>query len=223
MKNQLRNISFCLLCFFTFRPAAWSQWYGSIDSMRVVPANPGTQDDVEILLFGSFPSGDCEMTDSSLAVAGQDILIEARHCTGMLTVICYATDTFHVGQLGAGNYTVSATMFSGFGIPCDSFIVAAQDTLTFNVTGSNASQSGLEYFTDISVSGTSEEVTVMHNNQNVNFRMYITDLTGKTLTEFEVNENPERIPVNLCPGFYVWRARDENGNSASGKFLITEN
>ena len=88
---------------------------GMITGMTVVPANPTEGDDIEIHVDLQFSSGDCQVDDQGLGTNGNSITAYAHHCVGMLTVICETTDTFELGQLGAGGYTFNMSLSSGFG------------------------------------------------------------------------------------------------------------
>jgi hypothetical protein len=125
----------CLL--FAF---GWSVSFGfgqsTIQGFTISPANPTNEDTIYVYADFAFPSGDCEQDFQSHQLNGTTIQAASHYCLGMLTVICYATDTFKIDPLPAGNYDFVLTLTSGGGpVPCTPGIAVDDiDTLSFTVT-----------------------------------------------------------------------------------------
>ncbi len=77
-----------------------------IDSLKIIPANPASNDVVKIMCHSTHFNKLCRMTDSSVVVNDTIINISATHEIGVTDILCYSTDTIPVGILNAGNYTL---------------------------------------------------------------------------------------------------------------------
>jgi len=111
---------------------------GSIISLTVFPTYPTETDTVYIYASLSFASSSCPLDVKSHSILGNNIVASTQHCLGMLTAICYNTDTFKINPLSTGTYTFDLTLSSGFGgPPCTSGIIPDDyDTITFNISTS---------------------------------------------------------------------------------------
>ena len=109
---------------------------GSIISLTVFPTYPTETDTVYIYASLSFASSSCPLDVKSHSILGNNIVASTQHCLGMLTAICYNTDTFKINPLSTGTYTFDLTLSSGFGgPPCTPGIVPNDyDTITFYVS-----------------------------------------------------------------------------------------
>lgn len=76
-----------------------------IGSVSIYPANPTPEDSVKVIAGVLLPSGSCWL-ENHYSNIYQDTLIDVwgTFNSGMLTVICYDTDTFSLGRLEAGTY-----------------------------------------------------------------------------------------------------------------------
>jgi hypothetical protein len=101
-----------------------AQW---IDQFYIMPSNPTTGDDISLFYSASFPSTGCNLISYDLSIAANNIICNAYHEQGMLTVICNSNQTFQIGMLNEGSYLLVLNLF----IPGNS----ASATLNFNVTG----------------------------------------------------------------------------------------
>ena len=113
---------------------------GSIISFTIFPTYPTETDTVYIYADLMFSSSDCDCLTKIDYLSGNSITASTQHCLGMLTAICYNTDTFKINPLSTGTYTFDLTLSSGFGgPPCTSGIVPDDyDTITFYVSSSPA-------------------------------------------------------------------------------------
>ena len=115
---------------------------GSIISLTVSPTYPTETDTVYIYASLSFASSSCPLDVKSHSILGNNIVASTQHCLGMLSAICYNTDTFKINPLSTGTYTFDLTLSSGFGgSPCTPGIVPNDyDTITFYVSPLNSGQ-----------------------------------------------------------------------------------
>ena len=75
-----------------------------IDSLKIIPSNPTTNDSVKVVCYSKFSSGFCALTNDSMDVIGGTFHVYASHNTGTLSFICFSIDTFVVGNLDSGFY-----------------------------------------------------------------------------------------------------------------------
>ena len=109
---------------------------GSIISLNVSPTYPIETDTVYIYAELAFGYSSCPLNVKSYGISGNNIVASTQHCLGMLSAICYNTDTFKINPLSTGTYTFDLTLSSGFGgSPCTAGIVPDDyDTIRFYVS-----------------------------------------------------------------------------------------
>jgi hypothetical protein len=130
--HAMKHITFTAL-FLISVFAANAQW---IDNISIIPANPTVNDNVIFSADVSFPTGSCDISSQTASINGNSIYLSSLHCVGMLTFICSDNDTFHLGQLPAGTYTVYFQLDMGsLPDPCTPGInPGPNDSLTFTVS-----------------------------------------------------------------------------------------
>jgi hypothetical protein len=129
---MIRMIAITGLSFFQFNAEAQF-----IQNIRVEPQQPVVGDTVRILADALFQAGDCVEKSLLLNQSGSfRFEASALHCLGLLTVICYDTDTFELGSLPAGIYRFVYDVNTGFGsFPCTPGIVpGSSDSIDFTVS-----------------------------------------------------------------------------------------
>jgi len=99
----------------------------NIDNCHVLPATPTVQDYIYIVYDAHFPSSSCALNEWDLTGNGYILNLSTLHEQGMLSVICYSSETIPVGNLAAGNYTLNLTV----SIPGSS----ASTVINFTVSG----------------------------------------------------------------------------------------
>lgn len=99
-----------------------------IDSLKIIPTNPTTNDVVKLVAYATFSSGGCVLTGHNVQVTGNNIRVNLVYTVGMATYICHSTDTLTLGSFAAGNYTAIAMLSVGstIGVP-------VLDTINFTV------------------------------------------------------------------------------------------
>ena len=118
----------------------FGQIQGSIISLTISPTYPTNTDTVSVYAELAFTSSSCPLDMKSYSISGNNIVASTQHCLGMLSAICYNTDTFKINPLSTGTYTFDLTLSSGFGgPPCTAGIVPNDyDTITFYVSPSTS-------------------------------------------------------------------------------------
>ncbi|MBW8051820.1 MAG: T9SS type A sorting domain-containing protein, partial [Cytophagales bacterium] len=79
---------------------------GTIDSLKIIPSNPTTNDSIKIISFTLFPYGACTLKNSSFNINNKEIVINATHFEGGWPAICNSVDTITIGKLDTGAYTL---------------------------------------------------------------------------------------------------------------------
>jgi hypothetical protein len=102
MKTHQRTLATLLLAFFL--TGNLKAQIPAIDSLKIIPANPTTNDSVKLISYSTFPSGGCPLTSSSVNISGATITVHVSHTLGGATVLCKSTDTLAIGKLSAGAY-----------------------------------------------------------------------------------------------------------------------
>jgi hypothetical protein len=170
----------------------------SINSLQIFPVNPTTNDSVIFIGDVTFSSGTCNSKVLNHSLNSNMIYTNAIHCVGPLTYICYDSDTFNLGLLSQGNYTLYYQVDVGNApSPCTPGIVAGPiDSIQFSVNLA----SGVDQLN-------SKEISVGPNPANsfldLNFKkagnisktISVFSLDGRLLKEIVTNQNFERVDV----------------------------
>lgn len=94
-----------------------------VDSLKIIPENPMSDDEVKLIAFTAHTSGDCFLKNYYIHRWGNQFNIDAEYELGDLAVICHSEDTIPIGILPAGDYL----LFYG-----------NSDTLFFRVNGDSS-------------------------------------------------------------------------------------
>lgn len=128
MKIKLFLVLFCTANLFNAQS-------GFINSIEIIPASPTAGDSVKLVGHFTFSNGGCAKQSFVASIFGTAVMAEAIHCLGMLTIICYESDTIDLGLLAAGVYSVDLSLYTGFGLtPCTTATLAAADSRSFTVS-----------------------------------------------------------------------------------------
>lgn len=105
MKTHLCISRFFAILFLLIANISLAQ-LGHIDSLKILPTVPVDYDSIKVQSYSTFSSGGCEIYKSRITYSEHNIIIEAYHRVGMLTVICHSNDMINIGKLNVGNYTI---------------------------------------------------------------------------------------------------------------------
>lgn len=200
---------------------------GQIISITTNPTNPTTNDFVEVYVELMFTSGGCDVDSQGHNTLGFTTTASARHCVGMLAVICDVTDTFDLGYLQAGNHTFNFTLSSGSGGPgCSPGIVPDDtDNLSFTVTQALGIEDPANNTKVTFYPNPMNDFAIIKINGDVkyeNLSLEILDASGRVaITQESISSNELFIEnKNLESGIYFYRLL-ENGNLiAVNKFVV---
>lgn len=84
--------------------------FAYIDSLIVFPPLITEDDSVFLVSHSTFPSSPCNLTNHLLTSGAGHLYSEAWHTSGSLGTICHTTDTFALGKLSPGSYTITHTI-----------------------------------------------------------------------------------------------------------------
>lgn len=222
----MRKIIFTLLftCCMSF---IYSQT-ASILQIRMSPVNPTENDTVYFYVDAAFSSSDCHLGSSGLSGVGNQFTASATHCLGFLTAICYATDTFELLPMSAGNYVFNMELSTGASIgpmPCTPGI--APDT-TAIVNFSVGPITGIE-----TVEKTNDLFKIYPNPSNGQFTIQLKDIGERSSNHIriacadsrlvrEFNMITEKKQVNLSKGVYFLQLKNDQMMLTTKKLIVTD-
>jgi hypothetical protein len=128
--NVMRKIyllSLILLGLFLFVSKAEAQ-IPAIDSLKIIPHDPTTNDSVKVICYATFPSGPCNLIYHNINIQSHGIGLLLQYDVGAATYICSGIDTITLGKLNSGNYEMIAALNI---IPLSS--ISDYDTVYFSV------------------------------------------------------------------------------------------
>jgi hypothetical protein len=82
----------------------------AIDSVKLIPANPNSNDVLKVVVFTTFPSGSCSLNSSEAEQIGNDIYLGLDYTVGMAAYICHSVDTIEIDNPGAGTYQLTTIL-----------------------------------------------------------------------------------------------------------------
>lgn len=88
---------------------AFGQTQG-IDSLKIIPENPTSTDEIKVICYATFLTGGCDMVNHSVTFQGNLIILNLEHEPGMLTYICQTVDTVSLGNLSPGDYQLHTNL-----------------------------------------------------------------------------------------------------------------
>lgn len=200
---------------------------GQIQSFVVSPSAPTTADDVKIYATVMFTTGGCAVANQGSGTTGSVSTGYALHCLGMLSMICYATDTFDLGFLPVGPHVFKFTLSSGMGgPPCSpGFAPDDNDSVNFTVL----SPTGISSIADnrlVSISPnpmhTSSIIKIDAALKLNNAQLKIVDVQGKTIRFIEAIETNEILleKDKMQNGIYFYQLIQNDKILSTGKFVI---
>jgi hypothetical protein len=187
-----------------------------IDSIRIYPQQPTTDDTIRIFVYSTFNYGGCT-GESDYSILNKEINSSSIHCLGILAYICQDIDTFNIDPLPEGIYHFYHTLSSGLApAPCSPGIVADDhDTLTFTVESQLAINTIKHDFVKISPNPVKQKcLLTFDSNNNPVQRINVRDISHRKVIEQE-NLDSHQIELDLTllsSGIYFIEltGKDEN-------------
>lgn len=82
----------------------------AIDSLKLIPANPTTNDALKVVCYTTFPYGGCGINSTHAELQGNSIFLSIDYSMGVLTYICHSVDTIPIDNPGAGTFQLTTTI-----------------------------------------------------------------------------------------------------------------
>ena len=202
--KALATILFAMLCI-----GATAQ---NITQLRTFPLNPTSNDTVLLIADLQFSSSGCALDTKSHQVNGYSIVASTQHCVGIAQAICNATDTFVLGVLPTGRYTVNLTLNTGAGpIPCTPpGVPSDSDTMSFVVQTTLGIQDQVLPSFTIYPNPAKDFIVLSDEYQKVVSSLKVFNVAGAVVLESETPK--KRIDVSqLTPGVYTMELHHKTG------------
>ncbi|HXH18510.1 MAG TPA: T9SS type A sorting domain-containing protein [Chitinophagales bacterium] len=93
----------------------------TVTDIQIAPASPTSNDDIKAVVTATFPGGPCSLEAQQMTQSNDTIIISGFYCYQSGTGGCTSVDTFSIGLLPAGSYTVRLLLYtSNTPAPCGS-------------------------------------------------------------------------------------------------------
>lgn len=180
----------------------------AIDSMKIIPENPAENNEIKVIIYATFPSGECLLTNHSLDIQGSDVVLNLYYTVGAATYICHSTDTVSIRMLTAGDYELLTNLNMGPGQSFDT------DTLLFSVE-SSLGVTEISYEPEIIVSPNPFQDKLVVTTNELMEKIAIFSVTGqKAVVEIHLIDEQEIIDLSdLKDGIYFIVLTDSQDRS----------
>lgn len=222
MKNYIFPICL-LLCFLTTNWAT-AQSGNYIDSVKVIPIFPTTNDMVKAVCFSHYGHNNCELDRTIIDTSKKNyVTVYAGHYIddGDTEGKCYALDTIALGVFKAGEYTldyiVNTLDIGGY---------SDRKVMPFTVQQATGIVNQVA-FSSIKIypNPATDELSIQLAEQAINnLRIAITDLTGRCLLQKPLEkEETKRIDIKEIPaGAYTVTVFSDKQTLATQKLIKLE-
>lgn len=185
----------------------------AIDSLKLIPANPTTNDALKVVCYTTFPYGDCTTSNAHAELQGNAILLSIDYAMGMAAYICHSVDTIPIDNPGAGTFQLTATITINeqdviedaysFTFQVDPYLGINEPNSANFQTYPNPFDNELKFKTSFPVA-----------------KMELRSMTGQPVYSAEsLSENPDINLSHLEQGIYLITLTDSNGNACSKRVI----
>lgn len=192
-----------------------------IQQISVVPQNPTVNDQVMVLVDAGFSSGTCaENTQWGGFTTSNRYEASTLHCIGMLTYICYDTDTFNLGSLPSGNYRFIVTVDAGgYPSPCTPGIAPGGiDSIDFTVSTATGLSEREKTEIRLTPNPAKERVLITGNFEDGKGLFVFNTVDGREV--LRISATSEEMDLSsLTSGIYFVRYFSENGISQAVRMV----
>lgn len=185
----------------------------AIDSLKLIPANPTTNDALKVICYTTFPYGGCSLNTAQAELQGNSIFLSIDYTVGMAAYICHSVDTIPIDNPGAGTFQLTTTITTN-----EQDMIEDSHSLTFQVdpylgitdldpasfqTYPNPFDNELKFKTSFPVK-----------------KMELYSMTGQQVYSREsLFENPNIDLSHLQQGIYLITLTDPNGNAFTQRIV----
>ncbi len=185
----------------------------AIDSLKLIPANPTSNDALQVICYTTFPYGGCEVNNIHSEQQGNDILLMLDYNIGMAAYICHSVDTISIANPGAGDFQLITSITTN-----ENDVMDDIDTLEFHI------EPYLELpeyaSTDLLVYPNPVKNELRLKTDLTFVKLEILSLTGEQIRLIESVPDNLLIDVsNLKKGVYLVVATNRNGNPMTRRIV----
>lgn len=185
----------------------------AIDSLKLIPANPTSNDALQVICYTTFPYGGCEVNNIHSEQQGNDILLMLDYNIGMAAYICHSVDTISIANPGAGDFQLITSITTN-----ENDVMDDIDTLEFHIEPYLELP---EYIsTDLLVYPNPVKNELRLKTDLTFVKLEILSLTGEQIQVIESVPDNLLIDVsNLKKGVYLVVATNRNGNPMTRRIV----
>ncbi len=214
--SKMKNFIFTLIIAIGLVAAAKSQ---VINQITISPTNPTENDTISIISNFTF-YGNCSfgLLSYITQVEGSTITVIPFYCGHGDTTLCNSIDTFKIGIITIGNYSINIDYHQGSICPISGFdeIIAQFDTSLTVVGSSNISdRSGRDGFIKIYPNPADDYILIDCENflSAPDFQLKITDAMGKLFFQGSIKQRQFFVQSSTWDsGMYFVSITDGQGN-----------
>lgn len=178
-----------------------SQCCPYIDDVDVIPSNPTTSDNIQVVTTVTTPNLG-QFISSGYTQSNDTIFVEACYYSGMATALQTYYDTLDIGLLPAGNYTVYFTAYQSSDTIC-TYDSVNTSSFNFSVTGGTTAVPPIDLQTVVLYPNPSAgDFSIQLPTGMSATRVQLFDLSGKSIVELPYSE---KLSVSIAPGTYIIR------------------
>ena len=185
----------------------------AIDSLKLIPANPTTNDVLKVVCYTTFPYGGCGINTTHAELQGNSIFLSIDYSMGMLTYICHSVDTIPIDNPGAGTFQLTTTITTN-----QQDVIEDSHSLTFQID---------PYLGINELTAANFQAYPNPFDNELKFKtsfpvakMELYSMTGQQVYFKEtLFENPPVDLSHLEKGIYLVTLTDPNGNSLTQRVI----
>ncbi len=217
MKNLYILLSLCFTAFLINISQLKAQDFDYIDSLKIIPGNPTTEDIVKVVCYSSFEFSGCKLFLSEVhLIRDSTVSVKAYQAIGEDTIPCNSIDTIIIGKLNARNYILKYILStSGNGDMEMNF-------LKFTVSQATDIKRNPKITDMISVYPNPASTNLFISSQsNSVYKVALYDMLGKTMYENNFSQNLS-IDVSAMPKgvYFVKSINIANNTQTIHKIII---
>ena len=218
LKTKVMNKTILILLFLCGSFTAWSQTI-RIDTVEIIPVNPVVTDSVKVGVHMVSTLYSIKNSDS-LSITGDTIHIYYCISISLLTSVTVFTDTFALGTLAAGDYTVRVKAYETMDTTCNNPGDSVSASTPFTVTGAvsvdrETPERGFSIHLAPNPAESFQQV-VITTEKPENMTIQLFDLSGRLVRDVfsgEVEAGEQSFTVDLTglkSGTYVCKVLTDN-------------
>lgn len=186
-----------------------------IDSLIIIPSTPTVNDEIKLVCYVTFPTGDCLLNILSIDVQENDITVMLNYTVGDYTAICHSVDTLTIGTLSAGSYELTANLTVNL-----LQVIFDTDTISFTVDNTlGISDVSIRNEFEIYPNPFSGEMTIYAIDGADLYSIEIYSLLGNKVFQEEIQQGTSIDVSHLTNGLYVAILTDSKGHQYEKKIV----